>query len=91
MGDLRVKAGGTLDSRNSVCPADLHLLPTQEGCLWPSESTVSGSGIPEVSPGAAPPPPRPCPQAPSLLSPIRSKGLARGSLSHLWAHTSSLL
>ena len=35
---------------------DCGLLPIQEGCLWPSESTVSGNGIPEVSPSTAYPP-----------------------------------
>uniref|UniRef100_A0A2K5VTA1 Prostate transmembrane protein, androgen induced 1 n=1 Tax=Macaca fascicularis TaxID=9541 RepID=A0A2K5VTA1_MACFA len=31
---------------------------SSEGCLWPSESTVSGNGIPEVRPPSASPPTR---------------------------------
>ena len=46
----------TLGGDGYVHYLDCGLLPIQEGCLWPSESTVSGNGIPEVSPSAAYPP-----------------------------------
>uniref|UniRef100_A0A8C0T151 Prostate transmembrane protein, androgen induced 1 n=1 Tax=Canis lupus familiaris TaxID=9615 RepID=A0A8C0T151_CANLF len=38
---------------------------SSEGCLWPSESTVSGSGIPEVSPPVRPQSPACCPPPPA--------------------------
>lgn len=55
---------------------DCGLLPIQEGCLWPSESTVSGNGIPEVSLSAAYPPSLPQVMEGDSLRPLLPRPLS---------------
>lgn len=82
-----VKASGPF-AASPVHPADpAPLVPTQEGCLWPSESTVSGNGIPEVRPGAVFPPP-PAPGCCSGRLPGPRPPFSRRSLLDCWDHAS---